>query len=239
MRLNRYIARAGVCSRRNADELISGGRVRVNGEVVKDFSTRVSDSDRVEVSGTVISPQTLRYILINKPDDVITTTSDERGRQTVLDLVSMPKPEKDSLFPVGRLDRHTVGALLVTNDGDLAHRLMHPRYQVDKVYVVRTQGPVKPHELERLRNGVQLEDGTAAAEQAAYVDPSDHHQVGLLLHEGRNRQVRRMMERLGHEVVALERVSYAGLTTEGIRRGRWRELHPHEVRRLRRLVRLK
>lgn len=239
LRLNRYIARAGVCSRRKADELIAAGRVRVNGEVVTDFGTRVTDADQVEVSGRIISRQTHRYILLNKPTDVITTTSDEKGRATVLDLLALPENELQGLFPVGRLDRNTVGTLLVTNDGELAHRLMHPRFEVDKVYRVRTKEPVKPHELDVLSKGVQLEDGVVAAERAAYIDPENHYEVGILLHEGRNRQVRRMFEVLGHEVAQLERVSYAGLTTQGIRRGRWRELTPHEVRKLRRLVRLK
>lgn len=238
-RLNRFIARAGICSRRKADELISEGRVRVNGEVVTDFSTRVTEADTVEVAGRVISKQNLRYILLNKPADVITTTSDERGRQTVLDLLTLPESERKGLFPVGRLDRGTVGTLLVTNDGELANRLMHPRYEVDKVYRVRTREAVKPHELDLLRQGVELEDGLASADRVSYVSPDNHHEIGILLHEGRNRQVRRMMEALGHEVVQLERVSYAGLTTEGIRRGRWRELTPQEVRKLRRLVRLK
>ena len=239
LRLNQYIARAGVCSRRKADEFIAGGKVRVNGEVVTDFSTRVTSSDAVEVAGRVISRQSLRYILLNKPADVITTTSDDRGRETVLDLLALPDDEAQGLFPVGRLDRNTVGTLLVTNDGELAHRLMHPSFEVDKVYVVRTKEAVKPHELDALRKGIQVDDETLAAERASYVDASNHHEVGLLLHEGRNRQVRRMFEALGHEVAHLERVSYAGLTTEGIRRGRWRELTSHEVRKLRRLVRLK
>ena len=238
-RLNRYIARAGVSSRRKADELIAAGKVQVNGQVVTDFSTRVSDKDEVRVAGRVVSPQHLRYILLNKPADVITTTSDERGRKTVLDLLSLPESEIQGLFPVGRLDRNTVGTLLMTNDGELANRLMHPRYEVAKVYVVRTKDPIKPHQLETLRQGVQLDDGPAAAQQVSYVDPNNHHEVGMLLHEGRNRQVRRMMEALGHEVVHLERISYAGLTTEGVRRGRWRELSPHEVRKLLRQLRLK
>lgn len=239
VRLNRFIASAGVCSRRKADELIAAGRVRVNGSVTTDFSTRVGSSDRVEVSGRVISQQTLRYLLLNKPKDTITTTSDERGRATVLDLVDLPEEERSGLFPVGRLDRDTVGAILLTNDGELAHRLMHPRYEVPKVYVVRTREPVKPHELDALRKGVKLDDGQAVAERASYVDPQNHHEVGILLHEGRNRQVRRMLEVLGHEVVSLERVSYAGLTTQGIRRGHWRSLAPRELRKLRRMVRLK
>ena len=227
-----------MASRRKADDLIAEGRVKVNGEVITDFSRRIKAGDKVEVGGRVISPQELSYILLNKPGDTITTKSDERGRQTVLDVLTIPEEEKSGLFPVGRLDRHTVGVLLLTNDGELAHRLMHPRYNVEKIYVARTKEPVKSHQLEQLKEGVQLEDGLARADRVSYVNPPDYHEIALLLHEGRNRQVRRMLEALGHEVVNLERVSYAGLTAEGVRRGRWRRLEPHEVKRLRQMVKL-
>lgn len=238
MRLNRYIARAGIASRRKADELIADGRVRVDGEVVTELGTRVREGQTVEVGGTTISPRGFVYILLNKPEDVITTTDDERGRQTVLDLVRMPESEKAGLFPVGRLDRDTMGVLLITNDGELAHRLMHPSYEIEKLYRVRTKEPVKPHEIDELKRGVPLEDGTAAVDAIAYLDPSDHRELGMRLHEGRNRQIRRMLEAVGHEVTRLERVNYAGLTTEGVRRGRWRRLTENEVKRLRRLVKL-
>lgn len=238
MRLNRYIARAGVCSRRDADALIEKGQVKVNGNVVTEFATYVTDQDTVEVNGRVISPQRHVYILLNKPKDTITTTDDPRERRTVMDLVRIPEPEKRGLFPVGRLDRDTVGAILVTNDGELAHRLMHPSFEIEKLYLVRTANPVKPHEIDLLKRGIQLEDGAAAADEAAYVDPSDHRRIGIRIHEGRNRQVRRMLEALGHEIVYLERVNYAGLTTEGIRPGKWRRLQPYEVRRLKRQVSL-
>ncbi len=239
MRLNRYIARAGVCSRRKADELIRQQRVKVNGEVVADFGRRVEAGDVVEVGGRVISPRATLYLLVNKPRDVITTTRDERGRQTVMDLLDLPEAQREGLFPVGRLDRDTVGTLLMTNDGELAHRLMHPRYRIEKRYVVRTREAVKPHQIDQLKRGVELEDGLARADEAIYVRPPNHHEIGLQLHEGRNRQVRRMLEALGHEVVSLERVQYAGLSTEGVRRGKWRKLFPHEIRRLRNLVHLK
>lgn len=239
MRLNRYIARAGVCSRRDADGLIESGQVKVNGEVVTEFATYVSDRDVVEVNGRTISPQKHLYILVNKPSDTITTTDDPRDRRTVMDLVRMPEEEKGSLFPVGRLDRDTTGVLLLTNDGDLAHRLMHPSYQVDKLYRIRTKNPIKPHEIDQLKTGIELDDGHAAADEAAYVALPDRHEVGLRIHEGRNRQVRRMFEALGHEVEHLERVNYAGLTAAGLRRGKWRRLEPHEVQRLRRKVKLK
>ncbi len=239
MRLNKYLSRAGVASRRKADELIAAGRVKVNGSVVTEMGTKVQATDEVAVGGRVISPRGFVYILLNKPTDTITTTDDPQGRQTVLDLLTVDAEEKEGLYPVGRLDRDTTGVLLLTNDGELAHRLMHPRYEIDKLYVVRTKEPVKPHQLEKLQKGVKLEDGVAAADQAAYVALPDHHQIGLKLHEGRNRQIRRMLEVIGHEVESLERVNYAGLTADGVRRGKWRRLQPHEARRLRNLVKLK
>lgn len=239
VRLNRYVARAGVTSRRKADDLIAGGHVAIDGKVVTELGTRVFPGQRVAVDGKPVLPQERTYILLNKPSDTITTTDDERGRQTVLDLVDLPEREKSGLFPVGRLDRDTLGVLLLTNDGALAHRLMHPRYRVDKLYTIVTREPVKPHELDMLARGVELDDGPAKADRVTFLDPSDHHAIGIGLHEGRNRQVRRMLEAIGHDVVRLERVGYAGLDTRGVRRGKWRLLLPHEVGRLRRLVRLK
>ncbi|NBC18821.1 MAG: pseudouridine synthase [Bacteroidetes bacterium] len=239
MRLNKYIARSGVTSRRKADTLIDEGRVRINGEVVKEYWYQVQDDDTVEVNGRVISPRRKVYLLLNKPKDTITTTDDEHDRDIVLDLIQLPEKDQLGLFPVGRLDRDTVGVLLITNDGDLAHRLMHPSYEIDKLYVIRTREPVKPHQLEQLLQGVELEDGPAAADRVTYVRPDDHHEIGLRLHEGRNRQIRRMMEALGHDVVHLERVNYAGLTAEGVRRGKWRRLEEHEVQTLRNKVGLK
>lgn len=238
MRINRYVARAGVCSRRDADKLIEQGRVKVNGSVVTEFSTYVTDADVVEANGKLISPTSHIYLLINKPRDTIATTDDPNERRTVMDLLSLPETEKSSLFPVGRLDRDTTGVLLVTNDGVLAHRLMHPSFEIDKLYLVRTKQPVKPHEIEALKVGIELEDGPAAADEAAYVALPDRHQIGLRLHEGRNRQIRRMFEALGHEIDHLERVNYAGLTVEGVRPGKWRRLERFEVNRLRRQVKL-
>ncbi len=238
IRLNKYIARAGVCSRRKADDLIGKGQVKVNGAVVTELGTRIRESDDVEVNGRSISPRRHMYILINKPKNTITTTDDPHDRDTVMELIAVPEEEKCGLFPVGRLDRDTTGVLLVTNDGDLAHRLMHPSYEIAKYYRVRTRNPVKPHELDQIRKGVKLEDGEVSADQIAYVAPPDHHQVGISIHEGRNRQIRRMFEALGHEVASLERVNYAGLTTEGVRPGKWRRLREHEIRHLHRQVKL-
>ena len=236
MRLNRYIARAGVCSRREADNLIKRGLVKINGACVREFFTTVTPDDTVEVNGKRISASPHAYILLNKPKDAIATKKDPRKRRTVMDLLALPDADKRSLFPVGRLDRDTSGVLLITNDGELAHRLMHPRYEVDKLYRVCTRTAVKPHEIDLLKTGVALEDGPAKADEAAYVALPNRREVGLRMHEGRNRQVRRMFEALGHEIVTLERVNYAGLTAKGVRIGKWRRLQPFEIGRLKRQV---
>ena len=238
MRLNKYIARAGIASRRKADDLIRKGRVRVNGEVVTEMGVRVTDADEVTVGGTLIAPRKRAYILLNKPAGSVTTTDDPRDRQTVMDLIDLPEEELAGFFPVGRLDRETEGVLLITNDGQLAHRLMHPSYEIEKLYYVRTRRPVKPHELDLLRRGVELEDGLAAADDVTYVNDA-RDQLGMKLHEGRNRQIRRMIEALDNEVTYLERVNYGGLTVRDLDRGRWRHLKPHEVERLRRQVRMR
>ena len=238
MRLNKFLARAGVGSRREADTVIADGRVRVNGEVTTEMGVQVAPDDRVEVDGQPIRPTDLAYVLLNKPTDTITTVTDDRGRQTVMDLVSIPDRLKSALFPVGRLDRQTTGALLLTTDGELAHRLMHPSYGAVKLYRVTVNEALTALDLERLRKGVELDDGPARADQAMFIG-TDKRDLGLQLHEGRNRQVRRMIEALGRRVVSLDRVGYAGLDLEGLRRGRWRRLEPHEVNALRRSVKLK
>ena len=238
MRLNRFMAKAGIASRREADSIIVKGRVRVNGTTVTELGTKVSPEDDVTVDGRPVSPKSPLYVLLNKPKNTITTKDDEKGRATVMDAVTLPEGEKASLFPVGRLDRDTTGILLLTNDGDLAHRLMHPRYEVEKLYHVTTAEPVKPDQIDRLRNGVELEDGPAKADHISYVG-GDHKRVALQIHEGRNRQVRRMFEALGHTVKALERSHYAGLNLNDLRRGTWRKLKPHEINALRRKVKLK
>jgi 23S rRNA pseudouridine2605 synthase len=238
IRLNRFIAQSGLCSRRKADELITAGVVRVNGSVVTELGTKLSAGDEVVVNGHAITPLGLNYILLNKPTDAITTTSDERNRRTVLDVLTISDEEKKGLFPVGRLDRNTTGALILTNDGDLANRLMHPRYEVRKLYVAGLDRPMSPSTLETLRAGVVLEDGPAKPEYAAFVD-GDAKRVLLQIHEGRNRQVRRMIEALGLEVKTLERIQYAGLDCKGLRPGKWRILTKKEVAMLRREVGLK
>lgn len=238
VRLNKVLSRAGVASRREADTIIAAGRVTVNGETVTELGIKVAPTDRVEVDGKPVQAADLVYVLLNKPTDAITTVTDDRGRRTVMDLVTLPEAEKSALFPVGRLDRQTTGALLLTTDGELAHRLMHPRYGAVKIYVVRLDAPASASDVERLRTGVDLDDGPARADHAAFVG-EDRRTIALQLHEGRNRQVRRMIEALGRRVEALERVEYAGLTLDGLRRGKWRRLEPHEVNTLRRSVKLK
>jgi 23S rRNA pseudouridine2605 synthase len=238
VRLNRFLARAGVASRREADTLIADGRVTVDGEVVTELGTRVTLGQNVVVDGKPVRPQDLVYLLVNKPTDTITTVSDERGRRTVIDLLGLGSEETQGLFPVGRLDRDTTGALLLTTDGELGHRLMHPRYGAEKVYLIETAEPVSATQFDALRQGVDLDDGPARPDAVLRVD-GDPRRLALQLHEGRNRQVRRMIEAIGHEVRALERTHYAGLDLTGLRRGRWRKLEPHEINALRRLVKLK
>jgi 23S rRNA pseudouridine2605 synthase len=226
VRLNAYLARAGIASRRGADELIKAGRVLVNGEPGQ-LNTFVQTADRVEVDGREVAPQRLAYRLLHKPAGVVTTARDPQGRPTVVELV----PGDPRVVPVGRLDADTTGALLLTNDGALAHRLAHPRYGVEKVYVVEVEGDPDAAALQRLRDGVELEDGRTAPAQARRLGPG---RVELTIHEGRNRQVKRMLEAVGHPVRRLHRSAYAGLTLEGLEPGQWRELEPPEVERLRR-----
>ena len=239
MRINKYIAHTGYCSRRDADDLVEQGRVEIDGEVVTEHGTHVYGGQTVTVDGEVIELRALEHILLNKPKDTISTTDDQKDRQTVLDVVGVPEDNPSGLFPVGRLDRNTTGVLIITNDGDLAHRLMHPRYEVSKIYYVRTQKRVKPHEIDQLRRGVDLEDGPAAADQVAYLDPNTKTDVALEIHEGRNRQIRRMMESLGHDIVQLERAKYGSLTTGTLQRGEWRRMTYEEVDELRERVDLK
>jgi 23S rRNA pseudouridine2605 synthase len=225
MRLNAFLARAGVASRRRADELIKAGRVTVNGERGQ-LNTVVGARDRVAVDGQDVARQRLRYVLLHKPAGVVTTARDPQGRPTVVDLVE----DDPRVVPVGRLDADTTGALLLTNDGQLAHRLAHPRYGVEKTYVAELEGDPDDAALHALREGVELEDGRTAPARARRLGRG---RVELVLHEGRNRQVKRMLAAVGHPVTRLHRSAYAGLTVEGIEPGAWRELEPAEVGSLR------
>jgi 23S rRNA pseudouridine2605 synthase len=224
--LNAYLARSGVASRRKADELIKAGRVTVNGEPGQ-LNTFVGERDRVEVDGVAVEKQRLTYVLLHKPAGVVTTASDPYGRPTVVGLVHHPS----RVVPVGRLDADTTGALLLTNDGELAHRLAHPRYGVEKTYVADVEGEPSDQALCALEGGVLLDDGATAPARARPLAPS---RIELTIHEGRKHQVKRMLESIGHPVTHLHRSVYAGLTLEGLEPGAWRELTAAEVARLRR-----
>jgi len=228
VRLNAYLARAGVASRRGADELIKAGRVRVNGEPGA-LNTFVEPGDRVELDGRELTPQRLAYVLLHKPAGVVTTARDPQGRTAVVDLV----PQEPRVVPVGRLDADSTGALLLTNDGPLAHRLAHPRYEVEKVYEAEVEGEPGGEALRRLREGVELDDGRTAPAGVRRLGPSS---LELSLHEGRKHQVKRMLEAVGHPVRRLHRSRYADLALEGLGPGESRELAGPEVEALRRLV---
>jgi 23S rRNA pseudouridine2605 synthase len=228
MRLNAYLARAGVASRRKADVLVREGRVRVNG-TPGELNTVVGAHDVVEVDGERVTLQRLAHVLLHKPPGVVTTASDPHGRRTVVDLV----PSEPRVVPVGRLDADTTGALLLTNDGDLAHRLAHPRYGVPKVYEAAVEGAPSRNDLAKLRTGIELEDGMTAPAEVRPVGPG---RIELTLHEGRKHQVKRMCEAIGHPVRRLHRSRYADLDLDGLGPGEWRELSAEEVAGLRRAV---
>jgi pseudouridine synthase len=225
MRLNAYLARAGVASRRRSDELVKAGRVTVNGEPGQ-LNTFVQSRDRVELDGEPVELQPLAYVLLHKPAGAVTTASDPQGRRTVVELVDHPA----RVVPVGRLDADTTGALLLTNDGELAHRLAHPRYEVEKVYEAEVEGTPDEQTLARLRDGIELDDGPTAAAEARRLGPGT---IELSIHEGRKHQVKRMLAAVGHPVTRLHRSRYAGLTLEGLEPGEWRELERAEVETLR------
>jgi 23S rRNA pseudouridine2605 synthase len=227
VRLNAYLARAGLASRRGADDLIKAGRVLVNGEPGQ-LNTFVEATDRVEVDGREVSKQRLAHLLLYKPAGVVSTARDPQGRPTVVDLV----PSASRVVPVGRLDADTTGALLLTNDGQLAHRLAHPRYNVEKVYEAQVGGDPGEQVLNALREGVELDDGRTAPAQVRRIGP---HTIELIIHEGRNRQVKRMLDAVGHPVRSLHRSKYAGLTLQGLRPGESRQLTRAEIDRLRSL----
>ena len=225
MRLNAYLARAGIASRRGAEELIRAGRVKVNGEVAG-LASFVEGADRVEVDGKEVGPEPLTYVLLHKPAGVVTTARDPQGRPTVVSLVAHER----RVVPVGRLDADTTGVLLLTNDGPLAHRLMHPRYEVNKVYEVDVEGEPSDEALAQLAEGVELDDGTTAPAGVKRLAAS---RLELTIHEGRKHQVKRMLAAVGHPVTRLHRSSYAGLRADGLGPGDWRELSAAEVKALR------
>jgi 23S rRNA pseudouridine2605 synthase len=229
MPLNKYIAHSGVCPRRDAAEIIKSGKVKVNGELVMEPGRKVTVKDEVIVNGKKVHPtKDLVYILLNKPKDYITTTEDERDRKTVLDLIK--NSTKERVYPVGRLDRNTSGVLLLTNDGELAQKLTHPSNEIKKVYAVTLDKPLEKKDFEKILEGVKLDDGMAKVDFLAYSDVKDKTQLGVEIHSGRNRIVRRIFEALGYDVRNLDRVIFAGLTKKNVDRGKWRFLSEKEVR---------
>lgn len=227
IRLNKYLANAGVCSRREADVLIQTGVVTVNGKVVTELGFKIAPTDVIQYDGETINAEKKRYVLLNKPKGFITTMDDPQGRKTVMTLVRTACRER--VFPVGRLDRDTTGLLLFTNDGDLAKKLTHPRYQARKIYHAELHKPFKAEDLDRLLQGVDLEDGKSRADVASYVEGGNSREVGIEIHSGKNRIVRRMFEALGYTVVKLDRVVFAGLTKKDLPRGMFRHLTEEEV----------
>lgn len=228
MPLNKFIAHCGICSRRDAVEYIKSAKVKVNGEVQTEPATKVSDKDQILLDGKRIMPQReLVYFLLNKPKDYITTTEDPQGRKTVLDLFK--GIDNKRIFPVGRLDRNTTGLLLLTNDGELAQKLAHPKHKVKKIYHVKLDKPLTKKDFLAITDGLLLEDGKASVDELAYINPDDKSELGIEIHIGRNRIVRRIFEHLGYQVKHLDRVVYAGLTKKNLPRGKWRQLTPKEV----------
>ena len=231
IRLNKYLANAGVCSRREADEFIQAGVVTVNGEVVTELGTKVMRTDEVKFHDQPVTLEKKVYVLLNKPKDYVTTSDDPQQRKTVMDLVQNVCPER--IYPVGRLDRNTTGVLLLTNDGDLASKLTHPKFLKKKVYHVYLDKNVTAHDMQQIATGIQLEDGEIKADAIEYASDTDKSQVGIEIHSGKNRIVRRIFESLGYRVVKLDRVQFAGLTKKNLRRGDWRFLTEKEVEMLR------
>lgn len=226
IRLNRYIANAGVCSRREADKLIAAGEITVNGKVITELGHKVHKGDSVKYNNKLLKREKMVYVLLNKPKDFITTTNDPEDRRTVMQLVANACDER--IYPVGRLDRNTTGLILLTNDGDLAKKLSHPSHKVKKLYQVDLDKPVTDEDFLKIQAGVTLEDGVATVDELAFVSP-DNKSLGIEIHIGRNRIVRRIFESLGYEVVKLDRVMYAGLTKLDLPRGNWRYLTEKEV----------
>ena len=233
VRINKFLAQGGTCSRREAEKYIIAGAVNINGKVVTDLSYRVATSDLVRFNGQIIRGENKKYVLLNKPKDFITTTSDDRGRKTVMQLVE--NACKERIYPVGRLDRNTTGLLLFTNDGDLAKKLVHPKHGVRKIYHVTLDKRLAKHHLNAVAKGVVLDDGPAPVDSVSFIDGSSHDQVGIELHIGRNRIVRRIFESIGYQVVHLDRVVFGNLTKKDVKRGSWKHLNKKELELLRML----
>ena len=227
IRLNKFLANAGICSRREADEYIQQGLVKVNDVVVTELGTKITHSDTVEYNGKPVVLEKKCYILLNKPKDCVTTSDDPNGRTTVMDLIKGACEER--VYPVGRLDRNTTGVLLLTNDGDLASKLTHPQYVKKKIYHVWTDKDIAEDDMQRIADGIELDDGPIHADAISYATDTDRNQAGIEIHSGRNRIVRRIFESHGYHVTKLDRVYFAGLTKKNLPRGRWRYLTQDEV----------
>lgn len=235
IRLNRYIANAGICSRRKADDLIIAGTVTVNGEVVSELGSKIDPmKDEIRYNGETLKREKMTYVLLNKPKDYITTTDDPQERRTVMHLVE--KASRERIYPIGRLDRNTTGLLLMTNDGDLADKLSHPRSNITKLYQVELNKNLIQGDLNKLQFGLELEDGPIKPDSVSYVAGGSKREIGIQIHSGKNRIVRRMFEHLGYEVVKLDRVVYANLTKKDLPRGRWRYLEEQEIIQLKHLI---
>ncbi len=227
VRLNKYLANSGLCSRREADKLILTGSVTVNGRKVTELGTKITPGDEVKYKGRKLIPEKNVYILMNKPKDVITSTEDPQGRKTVFSIIRSKPDER--IYPVGRLDRMTTGVLLLTNDGDLTKKLTHPKYQKKKIYQVSLNKNLNRKDMEKIAEGITLDDGLIQSDSISYVDPDDKREIGIEIHSGRNRIIRRIFESLDYRVEKLDRVYFAGLTKKGLTRGKWRYLTDKEI----------
>ncbi len=232
IRLNKYIASTGFCSRREADKYISDGLIKVNGKIISELGTKISPNDTVKFGGEVLKRDKLIYVLLNKPKDFVTTTDDPRERKTVIELVK--NAGKERIYPVGRLDRKTTGVLLLTNDGELTTRLTHPKYNRKKIYHIFLDKVLNGNDMDQIAKGVTLDDGLAFADKISYVDEKDKSQIGMEIHSGKNRIIRRIFEHFGYKVVKLDRVWFAGLTKKNLKKGQWRYLSDKEVEILKR-----
>ncbi len=230
IRLNRYIANSGICSRREADEIILAGHIKVNEKLVKEVGTKVTYSDIVRFKGRKLNPEKKIYLLLNKPKDYITTVDDPYAKRTVMELVRNSCRER--IYPVGRLDRHTTGLLFFTNDGELTKKLTHPSHKVIKIYQVGLDRPLEREDMEKIASGIELEDGAVQVDEISWIDDSDKSQVGVQIHSGKNRIIRRIFKHFDYKVVKLDRVFFAGLTKKNLPRGKWRFLDEKEVNRL-------
>jgi 23S rRNA pseudouridine2605 synthase len=237
LRLNRYIAHSGVCARREADILIQEGKIKVNGKRVTELGTKVLFSDRVEYNGKKLNFEKPTYILLNKPKGFLSTVKDDRGRRTVMELVASSGTER--LFPVGRLDMNTTGLLLLTNDGELTKKLTHPSHEVQKIYHVTVDKAVEDEHIEQIKKGLTLDDGFIKVDSVSRIEKGENNELGLEIHSGKNRIVRRIMEHLGYNVIRLDRVVFANLNKKDIPRGKWRRLSPQEITFLKRITKNK